>query len=107
MGLLMGWEVIVASYSTHFFFFFPCKTGIFRMSGPLSRQISVSDSGILLGPRNSPPAKSKYLENCSSKSQIIFSGHSWDVNRGPGLFISPSPPHSEHYRGVMRTLDLE
>merc|ERR1711954_415362 len=43
------------------FLFFPCKTWIFRMSEPLSRQISVSGSGILLAPRNSPPAKSKNL----------------------------------------------
>ena len=39
------------------------------MSEPLSRQISISDSGILLAPKNSPPPKSKYFENGNSKSK--------------------------------------
>merc|ERR1711954_192833 len=50
-------------------FFFPCKTRIFRMSEPLSRQIRVLESGILLGPRNSPPEKPKYLKIGKSDSQ--------------------------------------
>merc|ERR1711954_520600 len=92
MGLLMGWEVIVASYSTHFFFFFPCKSWIFRISEPLSRQISVSDSGILLALRNSPPTKSKYLAIGSGESKKNFSEHSWDVDRAFKLIFLCPPP---------------
>ena len=63
------------------------------MSGPLSRQIRVLESGILLGPRNSPPAKSKYLKIGKSDSQKNFSEQSWDVNRGPRGFTCRPPPY--------------
>ena len=62
------------------------------MSEPLSLQIRVLDSGILLGPRNWPPAKSKYLKSGNGDSQKIFSEQSWDVYRGPRWFSQPPPP---------------